>query len=208
MYKVFFDNRCFCLTDKIKFIESVQQKDGIIYKVKSNESIKSFIDWFDTAKEQQVFYLFHTNLEELFRVFLSAFKLVTAAGGIVENKNGQILVIRRNNKWDLPKGKKEKHEKTEQTALREVAEECGIEINDLSIVEKVIITYHTYRRKKQHCLKPTYWYRMRYSGDGILIPQTEEKITKARWISKEDLPEIIKDTYASLLEVFDKAAMF
>ena len=34
------------------------------------------------------------------------FKVVKAAGGVIENENKQILFIYRLKKWDLPKGKK------------------------------------------------------------------------------------------------------
>ena len=36
-----------------------------------------------------------------------AVKEVVAAGGLVRNSKGQVLFIYRNNKWDLPKGKRE-----------------------------------------------------------------------------------------------------
>ena len=45
------------------------------------------------------------------------FKVVEAAGGVVSNKNGEILFIRRMGKWDLPKGKIEKGESLEQACL-------------------------------------------------------------------------------------------
>ena len=64
--------------------------------------------------------------------FCSKYILIEAAGGLVYNSDKQILMIFRNGKWDLPKGKKEDKETIIQCALREVEEECGI--NDLRII--------------------------------------------------------------------------
>ena len=51
---------------------------------------------------------------------------------MVYNDKGEILFIFRNGKWDLPKGGTEKNETMEETAMREVEEETGV--NGLSIV--------------------------------------------------------------------------
>ena len=68
--------------------------------------------------------------------------MIEAAGGLVFNKeNGEILMIFRNGKWDLPKGKLEEGENKKQCAIREVEEECSIV--GLDITEKLIETYHT-----------------------------------------------------------------
>src|SRR5579859_4581705 len=55
------------------------------------------------------------------------FKVVKAAGGLVRKKD-KVLMIYRMKKWDLPKGKKESNEKYRDTAVREVGEECNIEV--------------------------------------------------------------------------------
>ena len=51
---------------------------------------------------------------------------VRAAGGIVSAPDGRMLLILRNGRWDLPKGKVEPGETLLQAALREVQEETGI----------------------------------------------------------------------------------
>src|SRR6056300_550024 len=57
-----------------------------------------------------------------------------------KNINDETLFIYRRNKWDLPKGKMDKGETIDQTALREVKEETGIK--NLSIIDFKINTYH------------------------------------------------------------------
>jgi 8-oxo-dGTP pyrophosphatase MutT (NUDIX family) len=53
---------------------------------------------------------------------------VRAAGGIVTAPDGTMLLIRRNGRWDLAKGKVESGETLLQAALREVEEETGIKV--------------------------------------------------------------------------------
>ena len=68
--------------------------------------------------------------------------LIDAAGGFVQNSERQLLMIFRNGKWDLPKGKLETDEDIKDCAKREVEEECGV--NNLRIVSQLQNTYHTY----------------------------------------------------------------
>lgn len=59
-------------------------------------------------------------------------------GCFVEH-DGKFLLLRRHtnkangNKWGLPAGKKEKEENTKQGVLREVVEETGLELNEVSV---------------------------------------------------------------------------
>ena len=80
--------------------------------------------------------------EETLRDFLAEFRVIQAAGGLVFNKEAQLLSILRNGMWDLPKGKIEKHEDQRAAALREVMEETGL--NMINISEKIGATYHGY----------------------------------------------------------------
>jgi 8-oxo-dGTP pyrophosphatase MutT (NUDIX family) len=111
-------------------------------------------------------------------------------------------MIYRNGMWDLPKGKQEANEDIRNTALREVEEECGI--RDLELKELICITNHTYHLNGNFILKRTYWYKMLYTKPTELIPQIEENISKATWISKCSLPIHLKDTYPSIIEVFKR----
>ena len=127
--------------------------------------------------------------------------MIEAAGGLVFNKEEQILMIFRNGKWDLPKGKLEEGENKKQCAIREVEEECGIV--GLDIIDKLLETYHTYNLSGKEILKRTYWYKMNTDFDGELIPQIEEGITKVSWVDKGKISEKLKNSYGSISDVLE-----
>jgi 8-oxo-dGTP pyrophosphatase MutT (NUDIX family) len=129
---------------------------------------------------------------------------IKAAGGIVKNESNQSLFIFRNGKWDLPKGKIEKDEKSRAAAIREVEEECGIIIDNIG--DKICNTYHIYEMNKVRVLKKTAWYWMKSNKNEKLVPQLEEGITDVRWISKAELSLVEDNTYPlikDLLQVID-----
>lgn len=132
--------------------------------------------------------------------FKKQFQYIEAAGGLVLNASNQLLVIERLGKYDLPKGKAEKNEKKIETALREVSEECGI--NNLEIIKEIPSSYHVYHLNEKVVLKKTYWFLMKYKGDEVLKPQTEENIKSVFWIDKPDLSQIMKNTYRNLEKYF------
>jgi hypothetical protein len=45
---------------------------------------------------------------------------------------------------------------------------------------------------------------MFHDGNVMLTPQTKEQITEAKWIHKNNMHEITKNTYASIIEVLKK----
>jgi 8-oxo-dGTP pyrophosphatase MutT (NUDIX family) len=142
------------------------------------------------------------NPEETFRKLASHFTEINAAGGIVENPDGEYLFIFRNGVWDLPKGKQEDGEEISVTAVREVEEECGV--RNIELGNLLCITWHTYHRDGKFYLKHTYWYKMSDPVKEELKPQLEEDITSAVWVKKDDVMECLKNTYPSIKEVIGK----
>ena len=53
-------------------------------------------------------------------------------------------------------------------------------------------------------IKETFWYKMFYEGDETPTPQTSEDIAIAKWVEKDDLEDILKNTYPSIREVLKK----
>ena len=148
------------------------------------------------------------NPEKAFSHFQKDFKLITAAGGIVENKNEEILMIFRNERWDFPKGKLEKNENIEECAVREVEEETGID--GISIVGESFETIHFYNIYGGWELKTTHWYNMLYNEncdkreDKQFVPQQIEGITSCEWLSKIKAEVLVHSSYAAIIEVFNK----
>ncbi len=142
-----------------------------------------------------------------FKQLCTRFLLFHAAGGIVTNKNGEILMIYRYGRWDLPKGKQEPGESLKETALREVAEETGI--RGLKITgDQFATTYHTYRFQGNNVLKMTAWFRMTAEEGSLLKPQTEEGIEKTEWVSPLDMDKYLEASYASIRLLIRSKVLF
>tara|TARA_B100001175_G_C19300938_1_gene538205 strand:- start:231 stop:701 length:471 start_codon:yes stop_codon:yes gene_type:complete len=133
-------------------------------------------------------------------LFCSKYVLIRAAGGLVYNKDNSLLMILRNDKWDLPKGKLEDNESIEDCAIREVTEECGVK--GLIITAKTKDTYHIYNDDSKNILKQTSWFIMETNFDGLLVPQKEEGIKKVAWIKEDKIKQKIKSSYRSVQDLF------
>jgi 8-oxo-dGTP pyrophosphatase MutT (NUDIX family) len=127
---------------------------------------------------------------------------IEAAGGMVLNKNGQLLMMKRKGKWDMPKGKLDEGETIEECAVREVIEETGL--SPLYSIRKLQTTFHTYPYKGKTALKPSHWFLMRYEGIQEPVPQTEEDITEIRWVDKETAKELLANAFPSIKEMVEK----
>ena len=144
------------------------------------------------------------DAKKFFKALRKPFLVIKAAGGIVRNDENQFLFIFRKGKWDLPKGKLDAGEKTKKAAVREVEEECGIKVSKLG--DLLCKTWHVYEEKGQVVFKKTTWYNMQAKRQN-LVPQLEEGITEARWLSSADFDYIKENTFPlirdiiSLLEV-------
>ena len=132
-------------------------------------------------------------------IFCADYYLIEAAGGMVYNSENQLLIIFRNNKWDLPKGKLEQNETIKECAIREVEEECGI--SGLSIVNALQDTYHTYEINGKKILKRTYWFAMHTDFNGSLVPQAEEGITDVIWANKEQIVGMLNNSFGNIKEL-------
>ncbi|MCC8089677.1 MAG: NUDIX domain-containing protein [Rikenellaceae bacterium] len=146
-----------------------------------------------------------SGTDEIKEKILSLFRIVPAAGGVVRNNNGDILMIRRLGRWDLPKGKKENNEDSRSCAVREVEEECGI--NGVIAGEFITETCHLYELNGEWIAKPAAWYSMNYHGSEQLIPQLEENITEVKWIPQHEIKQYKEDTYPTIADVLNCAGL-
>ncbi len=128
---------------------------------------------------------------------------IIAAGGLVTNPQGQILWIFRRGFWDLPKGKLDEGETIQTCAVREVAEETGI--NNIRLNELLKFTNHTYFDKylNEEVVKRTYWFHMTIPTEQSGIPQISEDIEKIEWHSLATAKHCLEQTYPTIIEVIE-----
>ncbi len=138
---------------------------------------------------------------EAFKAYLKAkFKIIHAAGGLIRKKD-KFLMIYRMKKWDLPKGKRETGEKYKETAVREVEEECNVQVK---LGKKICTTWHTYTMNKNSMLKKTKWYDMILVDDSDSKPSLEEDIEELRWMTQKEVYHALENSYKSIRFVFEE----
>ena len=194
MNEIFLDDKSIILTNVQENIEN--EKYFRLKDVTLDEIIEAL-----SHKEVERIYLYHPKAEKLMKKFKQLIPTIKAGGGIVYNQEGKVLLIKRNGKWDLPKGKKEKGENIATCALREVEEETGVK--KLLIQRFRTITYHIFKRDGHYFLKETYWYDMTTTYKKKLVPQTEEGIEKVCWKDEVTAKELAKSSYKNIQLVFN-----
>ena len=201
MHKIYLEKRCIviCAPDE----QALSDPNSIEFHPEGPEGIAALVDMFETSGSLARIYIPTEDIEGTYKDFCSQFKEVNAAGGLVSNRRGDVLLIRRNELWDLPKGHQEEGEDIRVTALREVQEETGVD--QLELRDLICITDHCYRRNGIWHLKHSWWYDMLYTDPTDLTPQREEDITKAAWVARSSLSPYLKNTYPSIVEVFREA---
>ena len=203
MYKVFFNQKPLILTNKIQDFSDTEPLLFIKYT-----SVTQIIKALKSSKNSKVF-LYHKDIDKLWKGFKKKFPIVEAAGGLVKRTDNKFLFIYRNNKWDLPKGGVEKKELIIDAAKREVTEETGV--SDIIVEKKISETYHIFKKGKRFRLKKTYWFKMSTTYMGKTNPQTEEGIEKTKWVSYKNIEDILNDAFENIriivLEVLKNDAL-
>ena len=154
----------------------------------------------------ETLYLVHHNPKKLLPLFKKKLPVAVAAGGVVQNEEGNLLFIYRKRRWDLPKGKVEKGETLQEGAKREVKEETGVK--KIKVGDLVGVTYHIFKRNNRYQLKESHWFYMTTKYEGELVPQTKEDITKAVWKGKKKTLKALEKTYPNIAHLFAKANLF
>ncbi|TXD82367.1 NUDIX domain-containing protein [Subsaximicrobium wynnwilliamsii] len=189
MHKVFVNDKPIVLTT------TVEEEDGFKNYLLSRVSIGKVIKVLNKTSLKEV-RLIGKKEEKLLKKFLKKLPNVIAGGGKVYNTEGKILFIYRNDKWDLPKGKAERKETIEETALREVEEETGV--TGLEIVSRLESTYHIFKRNGKHKIKITHWFEMKTNFEGELQPELNEGITQVKWLTAEESRDALENSYANI----------
>ena len=160
------------------------------------------LDAMEKRAGQERIWVIHEQVDELWEIFLGLFTRIEAAGGLVFNPQGQILVIFRRNVLDLPKGKLEPGETPQQGACREVMEETGLQ--QVTCGPWLQDTWHIFKEKKKRMIKHTVWFQMSANQDQ-LVPQAEEGIQDARWIYPNDYLSSSFSTFRNIRDMIEDA---
>jgi 8-oxo-dGTP pyrophosphatase MutT (NUDIX family) len=90
--------------------------------------------------------------------------------------------------WALPKGLIGDGERPDETALREVAEETGVQG---SLVVKLGDVRYVYTWRGERIFKIVSFYLLRYSRGrlGDLPPETAHEVAEVRWLPLEEGPQ-------------------
>ena len=179
-----------------------QEAPDFINTLLTIKSVKRWLKECYNGSETRTFEIGQNHV--FWAYFMTLHQRVIAAGGWVRNEAGELLVIERNGKLDMPKGKLESKETVEVCAVREVQEECHVK--QCKITGPAVCTYHCYLNRGGYTLKTTYWYPMLTNYSKKLKPQIDEGITAVYWATPELLKERMAElpTYNSLTETFEK----
>jgi 8-oxo-dGTP pyrophosphatase MutT (NUDIX family) len=107
--------------------------------------------------------------------------------------------------WALPKGIIDPAEKPEQTAVREVAEETGVEAR---LVTKLGDVRYVYTWAGERVFKVVSFYLLRYRRGrlGAIAPEQQVEVAAARWFPLEEAPRLL--AYKGEREMAEKALAF
>lgn len=209
-YKIFINGKLLFLAQNPADVKEILSTDYqfIIRPYKDKKQLRDLLGILLGKINPSSMVIYSPDVKKLLNRVIDEFEYIEAAGGVVRNPSGEVLLIFRKGHWDLPKGKQEDGESLEETAVREVEEETGI--SRLSVEAPVSYpelsndcTYHTYILDGKSILKGSFWYSMTTDYEGQAVPQIEEEIEKAIWVAPEALGKYLSNMYASVADVLE-----
>jgi 8-oxo-dGTP pyrophosphatase MutT (NUDIX family) len=135
----------------------------------------------------------------------------SAGGVLVRRLRGRWMMAaiqpagRKRPVWALPKGLIGEGEKPEEAALREVAEETGVEAR---LVTKLGDVRYVYTWAGERVFKVVSFYLLRYRSGrlGEIAPEQKVEVDDARWFPLDDAPGVL--AYKGEREMAEKALAF
>jgi len=197
MYKVFINNKKLILANNQEIIDYGK---GAVVCLKKPDSVNSVIKNHLSKSTEENLIILSPHSQELVRIFESNYEKRTAAGGWVWNEKNELLMIFRNNYWDIPKGHLDQGESIQECALREVMEETGV--TQLFIEKEIGLSRHIYDYKGIAVLKTTHWFQMQGKSNDILTPQKEEGIEKVEWVDQSRIDDYFNQSWESLRDIY------
>jgi len=202
MYKIYINEQALVLKPSSKLKTKEKNNSAVLVSKYRGQkkSLLNFIDMMEKGSSFKKVVIHADNFTQLKLDFKSLYKVVPAGGGLVVNEKDEILFIHRRGFWDLPKGKLEGEEKIKACAIREVEEETGID--GLHLITKLGKTNHQFRSGNGRRIKQSHWYLM-VADKQKLIPQTEEDITRAEWMTLKKFFGKKRLVYRSILDILE-----
>ena len=140
--------------------------------------------------------------------------LATSAGGIVVSANRErpsfVVGMRRRGRdsvtWTLPKGTPHAGETAEETALREVEEETGLQVRILEAVPSIAYEFVQAGTRIQ---KTVHYFLMAPVGGDL--SRHDHEFERVRWVPFDEAPGLLsfpteRELVASVLERVDELA--
>jgi 8-oxo-dGTP pyrophosphatase MutT (NUDIX family) len=134
----------------------------------------------------------------------------SAGGVLVRSMAGRqwLAAVRPGGKpegvWALPKGLIDPGERAQQTALREVTEETGLEGEPVAKLGDVRYVY-TWDGERIFKVVSFFLVRYRRGRIGDIPPAHQHEVAEARWLPLEDAPRLL--AYKGEKEMAEKALM-
>ena len=130
---------------------------------------------------------------------------LVSAGGVVydvaDGKIGMVLCGRLTPmRWSLPKGTPDKGESLEQTALREVREETGLDVAMEAPIGSINYWFVA-PNDRVSCNKTVHFYLMKHQGGST--DRHDPEFDEVRWFSSEEALRSL--THANEVKVLEKA---
>ena len=179
-------------------------------KIYYNPPIRKFIVYVNEIKKTDATGNFVFYMKEPYLAWFQVFSkcIPIKAAGLVAFYKGndsskKVLMIKRRGIWDLPKGKVERNESYEETAIREFYEECGIPAS-VKIPEPLYLTrtYHIYTQNNMDFGKEVKWHAVLLNEKiNEFKPQKSEEITEVKWVSREEYQIISVNTYPTIKDI-------
>lgn len=129
---------------------------------------------------------------------------LVSAGGVVYRRQGERIDVAlcgriRPKLWALPKGTPDAGETLEETALREVNEETGLQVSLEDTIDK--IEYWFARPDRVRCFKTVHFYLM--SSHGGSMDDHDPEFDLVRWFDSDDALAIL--SYQNERNILSKA---
>lgn len=116
---------------------------------------------------------------------------VISAGGIVIHENGLLMLKKKNGDWVLPKGRIEKGETLEETAIREVKEETNVDGEIIDYLGITTYRFSNYWTKYRVVEKTVSWYLMKPLTFS-LTPLRKEGFIEARFLELDKVLDLAR----------------